>query len=91
MREAIKANLFLLAFEKELPGNWAKKEDIKIEEPSLWSSSSPLWMDDGQIMWTDDGWLNNVDKWQREKAAFCSTVTFLGTLPDSQEYNCFVD
>ena len=35
MREAIKANLFLLAFEKELPGKWAKKEDIKIEEPSL--------------------------------------------------------
>ena len=35
MREAIKANLFLLAFEKELPGKWAKNEDIKIEEPSL--------------------------------------------------------
>ena len=35
MREAIKANLFLLAFEKGLPGKWAKKEDTKIEEPSL--------------------------------------------------------
>ena len=35
MREAIKANLRLLAFEKELPEKWAKKEDIKIDEPNL--------------------------------------------------------
>ena len=33
MREAIKANLCLLAYEKELPEKWAKKEDVKREEP----------------------------------------------------------
>lgn len=35
MREAIKANLRLLAFEKELPEKLAKKEDIKIDGPNL--------------------------------------------------------
>lgn len=35
MRETIKANLWLLALEKKLLEKWAKKEDIKIEEPNL--------------------------------------------------------
>ena len=54
MREAIKANLFLLAFEKELPGKWAKNEDIKIEEPSLVMELFPA---------LDGWWTDNVNRW----------------------------
>lgn len=50
MSEAIKANLRLLAFEKELPAKWAKKEDIRIDEPNLVMAHFPTL--DGR--WTDN-------------------------------------
>lgn len=54
MSESIKANLWLLALEKKLLEKWAKKEDIKIEEPNLVMVLFPA---------LDGWWTDNVSRW----------------------------